>query len=326
MKWPWQNNRRRGGERAQILDVKVRSRQLRVVRMKAAGIALGISFAVILLCAALWKGGGFALDQLLYSNPAFEIKHLIAESDGLLSPAQIQRWSGVKEGDNLMAVDLALVQRNLALVPLIKSAAVIRRPPETLQLSVTERVPIARVCLLKRVEGTGSLEPSTVYLDAQGYVLPWLPRAGTSPAIMAAEARANSLPSIIGLAPESLKLGVALRSPQIDATLQWVLGFQHSDISSLVQLQSIDLSDPRSIRVNTSAGTVLTFGFSDIPTQLKRWHAIQLEATASSQIPATIDLAVENYIPVRWQEPPGQTSPANLPKSQKSQPIRKRNV
>ena len=30
-----------------------------------------------------------------------------------------------------MAVDLALVQRNLALVPLIKSAAVIRRPPET---------------------------------------------------------------------------------------------------------------------------------------------------------------------------------------------------
>lgn len=326
MKWPWKKNSRRGGERSQILDVKVRSRHVRAVRMKATGIALGISFAVILLCAALWKGGGYALDQLLYFNSAFAIKHLQVETDGLLAPAQIQRWAGVKEGDNLMAVDLALVQRNLALVPLIKSAAVIRRPPDTLELSVTERVPIARVCLLKRVEGSNNFEPATVYLDAQGYVLPWLPRSGATAAANAAEARARALPSIVGLSPEDLKLGVALRSPQIDATLEWVVGFQHSPISTLVQLQSIDLSDARSIRVSTSAGTLLTFGFSDIPTQLQRWHAIQIEAINSNQVPATIDLAVENYVPVRWQDPPGQPSPANLPKSSKSQPIRKRNV
>jgi cell division septal protein FtsQ len=55
------------------------------------------------------------------------------------------RWSGVREGENLLGLDLARVKRDLELVPLIRSAAVERVPPNTLRIRVSEREPLARV-------------------------------------------------------------------------------------------------------------------------------------------------------------------------------------
>ena len=55
------------------------------------------------------------------------------------SADQLRRWAGVKPGENLFALDLARVKRDLEMVPLIDSVSVERVLPRTLRIRVTER-------------------------------------------------------------------------------------------------------------------------------------------------------------------------------------------
>ena len=61
------------------------------------------------------RGGG--LRRLLYENPAFATHHLDVETDGVIAREQLRRWAGVKLEDNLLALDLERVKRDLELVP-----------------------------------------------------------------------------------------------------------------------------------------------------------------------------------------------------------------
>ena len=48
------------------------------------------------------------------------------QTDGVIAPDQLRRWARVKPGENLFALDLARVKRDLELVPLIESVSVER--------------------------------------------------------------------------------------------------------------------------------------------------------------------------------------------------------
>ena len=63
----------------------------------------------------------------------------------MIAPEQLRRWTNVKPGANLIALDLASVKRNLELVSAIDSVSVERVLPCTLKVRVTERVPVAQV-------------------------------------------------------------------------------------------------------------------------------------------------------------------------------------
>jgi hypothetical protein len=52
---------------------------------------------------------------------------------------QLRRWAAVRLGDNLLALDLPSVKRNLELVSVIRSVAIERALPHTLRISVTAR-------------------------------------------------------------------------------------------------------------------------------------------------------------------------------------------
>ena len=134
---------RRTARGQDVLDVKLRSSRLRAGRTRLASIALGVCFGTILGLYCLWQAGGWALDRLIYDNKSFAIRQIDVVSDGVISTDQLRRWSGVKTGDNLLALDLAGVKRNLELVPMIESASVERILPGTLRIQITERVPVA---------------------------------------------------------------------------------------------------------------------------------------------------------------------------------------
>ncbi len=73
--------------------------------------------------------GEWTLDKFVYENSEFAIRRVDVQTDGVISPDQLRRWSGVKPGDNLMALDLASVKRNLELVSTIGSVSVERVLP-----------------------------------------------------------------------------------------------------------------------------------------------------------------------------------------------------
>src|SRR6185436_165391 len=105
-----------------------------------------------------------------YENSAFTIQQLDVKTDGVIALAQLCRWAGLKPHQNLFALDLTRVKRNLELIPLIESVSVERVPPRMLRIRVIEREPIAQVNAIRPRSG-GGIETTVFHLDADGYVM-----------------------------------------------------------------------------------------------------------------------------------------------------------
>ena len=160
-----QKNRRLN--RGHVLDVKLRSDQVRATRTRLAVLALGVAFGTFLGLYLLWRTGDWALDRLVYENRTFAIQQIEVQTDGVIAPDQLRLWARVKPGDNLLALDLARVKRDLELVPLIGSVSVERILPRTLRIRVTEREPVAQVNVPRR-DDHGGVEVVAVSTRCRG--------------------------------------------------------------------------------------------------------------------------------------------------------------
>src|SRR5262245_17107419 len=94
-------------EREHVLDVKLRSSQLRAARSRRLALGLGAAFAVVFGLYLVWRTGGWVLDQLVYENKSFSIQEIDLQTDGVIALEQLRRWMGVRVGQNLLALDLA---------------------------------------------------------------------------------------------------------------------------------------------------------------------------------------------------------------------------
>src|SRR5881397_2696664 len=128
--------RNRRFQRYHVLDVKLRASERRRVRLRAVGFGLAVMLAIFTALLVFWKGGDWLLRTLVYENTAFAIHHLDVQSDGEIALEQIRRWAGVKYNDNLLALDLARVRRDLELVPAIRAVSAERVLPHTLRIRV----------------------------------------------------------------------------------------------------------------------------------------------------------------------------------------------
>jgi cell division septal protein FtsQ len=309
-------NRRLG--RQHVLDVKLRSSQVRAARARMAAIGMGSFFAVLLGVYLLWCAGEWALDEFVYRNRAFAIERIDLDTDGILSREQLQRWAGVKLQDNLLAVDLARVQRDLKLVSSIESVSVERVLPHTLCIRVVEREPVAEV-RAARPRPSGGIELTTYEVDGEGYVM--LP---PEPAYRAPGAVPPSdLPQLKGVDPNELQPGRRLQSVQTDAALALVVAFERSPMAGLVDLKQIDISAADALLVTTGQGSLVTFGLTDLEQRLRRWRKIFDAAQKTGKLIGTLDLAVTNNIPLAFLE--ASASPPS-PKAVKPPRTRKKHV
>ena len=289
-------NRRLGRE--QVLDVKLRSSQVRAARTRILGVTLGFLFVGAFGVLLVWRTGQFALNQLVYENSAFNIESIDIQTDGDIAIDQLRRWSSVHTGQNLFALDLASVRRDLLLVSLIQSASIERVLPHTLRIRVVEREPLAQLSL-PRPRPDGRLELAVFQLDPEGYVLvPLAPQQRATPGMAAPD----ELPVISGIKANEVQAGRRIESPQVQAALQLLLAFERSPMEGLSEIKRIDVSGPEVIVATTAQGTAVTFGLSDFDQQLRRWHEIFLMGQKLGRAIATVDLAVTNNIPASWLE------------------------
>ena len=214
-----QKNRRL--HRFHVLDVKLRSDQVRATRTRLAALTMGILFGTVFGLYLLWRTGEWALDKFVYENSEFAVQHVEVKTDGIIAPDQLRRWSGVKLGDNLIALDLTAVKRNLELVSTIGSVSIERILPRTLKISVTERDPVAQVNV-PRADASGGIAVAVFQLDADGYVmLPLDPRLCVVPLAQVSD----QLPVIAGLNVYQLQPGHRVESPQVQAALELIVSW-----------------------------------------------------------------------------------------------------
>ncbi len=313
--------RNRQKPRSNVLDVKLSSDNIRAGRMRLGAAAMGLVFATIFGLYLFWMSGSMLLNHFVYQNSAFAIEQINVETDGVLSPDQLRRWAGVKTGDNLMALDLSRVKRNLELVSLIKSVAVERVLPHILRLRVSEREPVAEARLYQ-AGSNGGVEATVLHIDVDGYVMTLPePRQLADPSSKST----NALPLLLGVEVSELIPGRRISSSSVHSALNLIDAFEHSPMTGMVDLQSVQVSSSQVLQVTTTRGAVVVFTPADFDRQFRRWRDIQDMAVRQSKTVATLDLSIPNSIPATWSEL-GEM-PQTLPiKNHPSRSTRKKHV
>jgi hypothetical protein len=312
-------NRRFG--RVHVLDVKLRSQQARAIRLRLASRIIGGLLGSVAGLFLLWQGGNWLLKCFVFENTAFAISSIQVQTDGDIPVKQARQWAGVKLGDNLLALDLSRVKRDLELVPWIREAAVERVLPRSLKLRISEREPLVQVYDWQGKSSPVGAERMVYYLDAAGYVM----RPKGSWAGSASPASTNDvLPELIGVKSTELRPGRPVESEQIHAALRLAEAFERSEMFGVVDLTQIDLSTPALLRASTAQSNQVTFATYQLDRQLRRWWTIHEAALKKGQAIATLDLSVSNHIPATWFEAAAITT--LKPKAAKPLRSRKKNV
>lgn len=289
-----------------MLDVKLSSHQRRQTRIQRGLLLLTVLISVLGGFLIAWRGGDWLLRRFIYENSAFAIHHLDVQTDGYVSTEQLRHWAGVKLQQNLLALDLARVKRDLELVPVVQAVTIERALPNTLRIRVTEREPIARVVFPRGAEN----EAEVFLIDADGYVmLPLRPHQRTS-----GVPTNGDLPLIVGVAANDLRPGKQVELPRLLAALQLIEAFDRSAMVDLVTLKEVDLTLANVLLVTTAEGSSVVFGLNDIRRQIERWHLVFEYARRRQKAVASLDLSVSNNVPATWLEaslaPPVPVRPA----------------
>ncbi len=319
--WFKRERKNRRLHRTRVLDVKLRSEQVRATRTRLAVMAIGVPAFTVFGLYLLWRAGEWTLDKFVYENAEFAIQRVDVQTDGVITPDQLRSWSGVKPGANLIALDLASVKRNLEFWPVIDSVSVERILPRTLKIRVTERKPIAQVNM-PRINGANGVVISVFQLDAAGVVMrPLDPRMRVIPP---SQMKDGGLPVITGMNVAQLQQGHCVTLPQAQAALQLISAFGHSPMAGLVDMRRIDVSAPGVVVVTTGQGGEITFGLQNLEQQLRRWREIYDLGRRNNKAIASADLAVANNVPVRWME--ANATPFVAPKNSTLAPTWRKNV
>ena len=300
-------SRRRNKKATQknVLSVKVQSQQTRRERLRWLCSVVALALTLVALVLVSWLGGGFALDRLVYENESFAVTEMDYRTDGIISENQLQDWGGVRKGDNLLSLDLLRIKRNIELTPRVKMASVERILPDTLQVRVTERVPMAQIWVWQRGgDGPGGYDCVRLQVDESGHVMP--PIAGRSVVIPEQQAE-WSLPVIAGIELKTLRSlapGRAADLPKLQSALNLIRAYRRSSLAGEIDLRVVDLSQPRILRVTTGDGGQIDLATSRLSQQFFRWARIRAHGEKYGFAIETMDLSVTNNVPVRWMLSP----------------------
>src|SRR5881394_456090 len=291
--------------RSYVLDVKLSVKQRRQNCWRRATLSL---FWLLTMAGAgfvCWQGGDYLIRRYVYENPALAIRRLQIETDGVLLAGQIRSWAGDKPNDNLIALDLTRVGRDLKLVPAIETVVVERVLPNGLRIAVTEREPIPQVTL-PRVRAGGAYGGGRYTLDGQGYFM--FPIESAQRATPAGGTN-DFLPVLTGIPAQDIRPGRATDSPQVQAALALLQAFRSSPMAGLVDLKQVAVDVPGALIVTTAQGNEVAFGLQDFLGQLRRWRLVHDHAQRFSKHVVSLDLAVANHSPLIWTDIAGMTPP-----------------
>jgi hypothetical protein len=129
---------------------------------------------------------------------------------------------------------------------------------------------------------------------------------------------------LVGVQAGDAQLGRPVDSPQIQAALKLVVEFDHSPMAGMVELQRIDVSEPEILRVTTTQGAAVTFSLNHFDAQFRRWRIIFDQYQKWGKAIATLDLSIDNNLPVRWIA--AASLPPTLPHAVKPPRIKRKHV
>ena len=275
-------NRKR---RRSVLAVDARTRDRQQVQLRRGLLAAGglvlVGAALALLGYAVRRSG----DVLFYANPTYTIRHLDIRSDGpLVTAEKFSDWTGIRPEQNLFAVDINRVRDTfLQRVPAAKGLAIRRLLPDTLEVRITERIPLARL-------------GSSAYLGAD--------HAGVAFGIRPSQA---NLPCLLGLRATPT-VGMRLTGRAFNA-LEVLDVCDRTRLGQLVHIAAIDIRQPEYLLLQLTDGEQVRLTWQNmerstpearlnLELKLRDLVRVQQSAAAQGRRLQAVDLTFNHeYIP-----------------------------
>ena len=228
---------------------------------------------------------GFQLDGWAARSPHFALRTVKVQGLRRATEKEILRLAGVAPGMNLWSLDPAAVAQAMAAHPWIRAVEVTRSLPDTLQLRVEERAPVALASL-------GDL----YVVDAEG-----APFKRVSPA------ETLDLPLLTGISREQAEKDPAGTAARLREALAVADVYQHA--FDRPRLSEIQLGES-AFELITTDGVRVVLGRDDLDGQLRRLQRVRDELQHRGLAAAAIHL--ENRVRPGWvavQIQPGATAP-----------------
>ena len=166
-----------------------RRKRMAIFGFKVTVVVLGVVMSAVMIRHAFVRA--------FVESEHFTLNRFEIQTNGRLERAQVQAATGVREGANLLKLDLVKIEADARALPQVESAMVERILPDGLRIVFRERVPIAWVSCLP--DG-------------------WRPRSATNGMLVDREGklfRCESLtPDLLGLPVLDLRESLGLRSGQ----------------------------------------------------------------------------------------------------------------
>lgn len=233
------------------------------------------------------------------------VKDLVLQTDGVLNQAWINHALALPKNTSLMALDLFQLRARLLASGQVRTATLTRSFPATLAVSISERMPVARLSAQDKDDSA----PRTLLVARDGVVYEGV---GYDPAMV------STLPWLAGV--KLTRVGGAFQpiagmEPVAELLAKAKLEADHLyGTWRVVSLARLD-SDGE-IEVTTRDATRITFGINeDFFRQLANLDAI-LDAAAAhpEKSPREINLAVGAQVPVAFSDAvPTDAPPAARP-------------
>ena len=240
--------------------------------------------------AGIWIGGREGLQRYFWHNPALFLTEFNAESDGTLTKAQIMTTAGVRKGENIFLTDLAAARQALDKLPQVERVDIQRTLPNRIDITITERQPIAWVVSKNDIDPTAS--EHAFLADARGFVMKSRKLLPTY----------YHLPIISGVETENLVAGQKVTTMEVQAALQLL---QLNADSTRWQVRNIDVTKGYCLEVTDRNRALVTFGLDKIDGQLTRLYRLldYLQNQEPKQDIRTVNLFLERNVPVTFVEP-----------------------
>jgi cell division protein FtsQ len=216
---------------------------------------------------------GLRLDAWASTSPHFALRTVRVQGLHRATEKELLRLAGVAPGTNLWSLDPSAVAQTMSAHPWVRTVEVTRSLPDTLQLRVEERTPVALASL-------GDL----YVVDADG-----APFKRVSPA------ESLDLPLLTGLTREQAEKDPAGTAVRLREALGVVDVYQHA--FERPRLSEIQLGEA-GFELITADGVRVVLGRDDLDGQLRRLQRIRDELQHRGLAAAAIHL--ENRVRPGW--------------------------
>ena len=275
-----------------LLDVKVRARRVSHHRNRRILLVVSKIVLVIAVCAGLYYGVRTGLSRFFFDNPDYRLSTIAIRTDGTLQRDQILKAGGLQEGLNIFSVNLAQVHDRLQQLSQVDEVQVERKMPNEIDITITERKPIAWITSEKTV--TDPFASDAAFLvDARGVLMK---EKKLLPEYLA-------LPLITGCSSEALVPGKTVDSFEAKAALELLRLTTTSFMQTRFQIREVDVSKGYCLLVTDKNHTRAMFGFDHLDVQMQRLEQFLVYSDDSQRQIETVNLLVARNIPVTFARP-----------------------